>query len=512
MTTSLSECRLDLMRFTSFAVGFGFAFLAPSLALAATINVGPADGYAKIEAAKAGDEVVMAPGTYAFRVYLTGKGTPQAPIIIRAQDPKNPPIVDPGSTLVENLTGSYTAGDKDRGCWQFSGATSYRLSGIVFTNCHNGGANSAGIRYYNGSKDLSIKDCVFRKNDNGLTGGTQGSEMTVEFSEFDSNGNLAAKAPTHNLYIYAGKFALRYSYVHDPLQSQNFHVRAKDSVLEYNWFARGKSYEGDLMTDDDFPGGSPYTQTMLFRGNVIVQGMPDNHGQIIALFNDGGATGLTLAITVVHNTVVAANPQANLVHLSNADQTTMSAEIDDNVLIGSDAPYFIDDMAHGKATGQNNWLRNGAAPLMLTGTIFGSAPGLDAAYRPTSQSSVIGRAAPTSFSPDHEYFYDEKMNRQYRLRATSKDVGAFESTTGGVGTGPYDPPPSPDAGAPSSDGGPVNDSGSPDGSAGPATSTAGDSAGCSCTTTNEGESAPALFGLALGAFGLWRRKRAATKG
>ncbi len=494
------------MHLSSFAVGFGLVFLAPCVALAATINVTPADGFAKIEAAKAGDEVVMAPGTYAFRVYLTGQGTPQQPIIIRAQDPKNPPIIDAGMTFVDALPGSYTAGDKGRGCWQFSGAVSYRLSGLVFTNCRIANGDSAGIRYYNGSKDLQVKDCVFRKNDNGMTGGTQSSEMTVEFSEFDSNGMSTAKAPTHNVYIYGGKFAMRYSYLHDPVQSQNFHIRSKDSVIEYNWIARGKSYEGDLMTDDDFPGGSPYTQTMLFRGNVIVQGNPDNHGQIIALFNDGGATGLTLAITVVNNTVIAANPQAALVHLSNKDQTTMTAEIDDNVLVGSLTPYFIDDDAHGTASGTNNWLKTGSDPIKLTGSIFGSDPGLDMTYRPTSQSGVVGRAAKTMFGPDREYFFDEKNNRKYRLRATVKDVGAFESTTGGDGTGPYDPPPSLDGGA--GDGGSTTDSGkSPDGSTNPGASTAGDSAGCGCTTSPVGEGAPALFGLGMALIALVRRKR-----
>ncbi len=491
----------------AFVVAFAFALFAPSVALGATINVSPGDGFAKIEAAQAGDEVVLAPGVYAFRVYLTGKGTPAQPIVIRAADPKNPPVFDAGATPVDNLPGSYTAGDKGRGCWQFSGATSYRVSGVVFANCHNPGGNSAGIRYYNGSKDLSLKDCVFRKNDNGLTGGSQSSEMTVEWSEFDQNGNLAASAPTHNIYIYGGKFALRYSFLHDPIQSQNFHIRAKESTIEYNWIARGKSYEGDLMTDDDFPGGSPYTQSMLFRGNVIVQGNPDNHAQIIALFNDGGATGLTLAITVVHNTVFAANPQAALVHLSNADQTTMTAEIDDNILAGSITPYLIEDDVHGTASGKSNWFKTGANIGVLTQTVFGNDPGLDIVYRPTAQSGALSKSAATSLSPNKEYFYDEKNSRKYRLRATTKDIGAFEFTTVGDGTGPYDPPPTLDGGV-SSDSGSTSDSG--DGSTTkPVGSPTGNSGGCSCTaeSTSGTEGGLGAFGLVLAAFGLVRRRR-----
>ena len=33
-----------------------------------------------------------------------------------------------------------------------------------------------------------------------------------------------------NIYIYGGDFTLRYSYVHDPVQAQNFHIRAQTSV------------------------------------------------------------------------------------------------------------------------------------------------------------------------------------------------------------------------------------------------------------------------------------------
>src|SRR6478609_238024 len=113
-------------------------------ARAATISVAPGDSYTKIEAATAGDEVVIMPGTYKFRVHLTKQGTTSKPIVIRAQDPANPPVWDLSETLVENAPGSYTAGDRGRGCWQISGGTNIKISGLVITGCHNAGANSSG--------------------------------------------------------------------------------------------------------------------------------------------------------------------------------------------------------------------------------------------------------------------------------------------------------------------------------------------------------------------------------
>src|SRR5580704_9121542 len=145
----------------------GTALVARSAA-AAVISVSPADGasgYMKIEAAKPGDEVVLAPGTYAFRVYLQQQAMAASPIYIHSQDPSNPAIVDTSSApggLVDDAPGSYTAGDKARGCWQVSGASNIHIDGIVFQNCHAADNDSAGIRYYNGTTDLLITSSVFK--------------------------------------------------------------------------------------------------------------------------------------------------------------------------------------------------------------------------------------------------------------------------------------------------------------------------------------------------------------
>jgi len=135
-------------------------FLAVLPARAALISVSTNDNYTKIESAQAGDEVVISPGTYAFRLYLTKPATNT--ITIRALDPANLPVWDFGTNLLDNAPGSYTAGDKARGGWQFSGAKNYSISGIAFRNCHNVSKNAAGIRYYNGTTNLCIKNCHWR--------------------------------------------------------------------------------------------------------------------------------------------------------------------------------------------------------------------------------------------------------------------------------------------------------------------------------------------------------------
>jgi MYXO-CTERM domain-containing protein len=479
--------------------------LCASPARATTINVAPGDSYTKIEGAKAGDEVVIAPGTYGFRVYLTQKAPASSPIVIRAADPTNPPVWDLSAGYVEDAPGSYTAGDRGRGCWQLSGAANIQISGLVITGCHGLDADSAGMRYYEGTSGILLSNLVFRGNDNGLTGGSQSSQITVEYCEFDANGTLLASSssPSHNIYIYGGDFTLRYSYVHDPVQAQNFHIRAQTSVIEYNWFARAASYAGDLMTDDDYDGSSTFTQSMTLRGNVIVQGTTQsNDSQVVAVYNDAGAAGLTLNVTLLYNTFVGpSSGRASLVHLSNADGTPMNAELDDNLIVGTTNATHIEMTSVGHVTGTHNWLPTGADATGLSATVFGASPGFaDPAagdYTLAAGSTAIGAAMqPASGTPDHEYYRDETVTRMYRLRTTAKDIGAFESTTTGAGIGPDGGlSTGPDGGASGASG-----SGGAAGSAGGTTGAGGvtGSGGVAAGTAGAGGSAPGTGGGGTG--------------
>lgn len=418
---------------------------------ATVINVTTNDNYTKIEAARAGDEVIIAPGTYAFRVYLTAQASVTNPIDIHALDPAHQPVWDFGTNNVEDAPGSYTAGDRGRGGWQFSGAANYNVSGIIFRHCRTATDNSAGIRYYNSTTNLYIKDCVFDHNDNGLTGGTQDSEATLEYCEFTGNGNTNASssAPSHNIYVYGGWLTLRYCYIHDPVQAQNFHIRCRYATLEYNWIARAKSYEGDLMTDDDFSGSGPFSQTLILRGNVIVQNSaPENDSQIVAIYNDAGLTNLTLNVEAIYNTFVGNGGSAAFVHVSNADGTSMNAGLYDNIISGTTLPFLVESPATGLVRGFNNWLQTGIASTPLTGTVQSATPGFRNAaaqdYTITNSSACIGAANAAVYGlPGREYYLNETTDRQWRIRKAARDVGAFESTSTNGPVGPYDPEPRP---------------------------------------------------------------------
>src|SRR5215471_5106599 len=440
MRQSLSPMR------TSLALAMVIAGLSAG---AAVFNVTTNDNYTKIEAAQAGDEVVIAPGKYVFRVYLTRAATNT--ITIRALDPANPPVWDFGTNFLDSIPGSYNAGDKARGGWQFSGAKNYSLSGIVFRNCRNAVTNAAGIRDYNGTTNLSIRNCRFEFNDNGLTGGTGDSQATVEFCEFSTNGNAhgSMSSPTHNIYIYGGYLAMRHCFLHDSAQGQNFHIRCRDATLEYNWFARANNYDGDLMTDDDFTGTGPYSQVLTLRGNLFIQNpLPGNHSQAIAMYNDGSLTNLTLKVRALYNTYVGANTNAAFVHVSNADGTRMNAEIFNNIIYGTKTPSLVEDTVHGTVIGGNNWIQTNATPGPLTNSIQSASPGFRNAaakdYTLTNGSPCIGAANASVYGlPGKEYYQNETIKCQWRIRSAARDIGAFESTSTNAPVGAYDPFPRP---------------------------------------------------------------------
>jgi hypothetical protein len=221
------------------------------------------------------------------------------------------------------------------------------------------------------------------------------------------------------------------------------------ATLEYNWFARAANYEGDLMVDDDFSGAGPFQQTLIFRGNVLMQNpVPGNHSQVIALFNDTGLSGLTLSLHALYNTFVGNGGASAFVHVSNADGTAMSAEVSDNILSGTTVATLIEDTAAASVTGVKNWQPSNAAASPLGDSVYSTSPGFGNAaeenYRPASGSVCIGAANPLVYGlPGKEYYLNEATNRMWRPRPSALDIGAFESTTTSEPIGPHDAPPQP---------------------------------------------------------------------
>jgi len=182
---------------------------------------------------------------------------------------------------------------------------------------------------------------------------------------------------------------------------------------------------------------------------VLVQNrLPGNHSQLIALYNDAGLTNLTLSIRALYNTFVGADTNAAFVHVSNADGTRMTAEISDNIISGTKTAVLIESAAAATVTGMNNWLQTNASAGPLTASVRSATPGFrnpaGQDYTLTPASACVGVANATVFGlPGREYFLNEVTRCKWRIRASARDLGAFESTSSSAAIGPYDPAPLP---------------------------------------------------------------------
>jgi MYXO-CTERM domain-containing protein len=206
----------------------------------------------------------------------------------------------------------------------------------------------------------------------------------------------------------------------------------------------------------------------------------------------------------------------------------MQAEISNNVIFGTGRASLVDDPS-GIVVGASNWMPTGAAVGPLVDTVFGTDPGFKNAaqndFTLNALSAAIGKASSIpKFLPVTEYFKDEVTARRYRVRATTRDIGAFESTTTDPSYGPYDPPPVPDAGPPppdtdagipipdphgSSSGGIPDDAG-PAGDGGNGAAPGGaSSSGCGCRA-GSGDGG-AMAGAALLLLGLGAARRRAVR-
>lgn len=358
-----------------------------------TITIYPGDPYTKLEAANPGDTVLIAPGTYNFRVRLNKAATAQEPIVIRALDPTNRPVFDyTGWTEgwvngVPPFPGSYSGSDAWRSAWRVEGSH-YTIDGIIIQKANNAGNlnfdNTAGLRYMATTDSLTVRNCRFYANDMGIQGG--GKDVVIEYCEFDRCG-YAGSDQSHNAYILGGNnFTFRYNYSHDCVGGQSLHARGRNIIVAYNWFQNASNYELDMMTNTlTYDAGANGIQDMLLLGNVFVQnpgvGGGFNGSKFVTLYNDVGAPNPTFNLTALWNTFVVTDPNAQttqgVIQFSRATLAGGTVIMSNNIVSGHARTAIITDAGAGvlNSSGVNNFFVTGSPIGNLTNTIFGASAG-----------------------------------------------------------------------------------------------------------------------------------------
>lgn len=276
------------------------------------------------------------------------------------------------------------------------------IESVEFADAKVPDGNGAGIRLE--GTGLTVRDCYFHHNENGiLTGANASSDVVVEHSEFAYNG--IADGFTHNLYIgHVRSFTLRYSYVHHAVVGHNVKSRARRNFVTYNRIMDEK--DGRSSYAIDFPNGG----LALVIGNVIQQGPATENSTIVSY----GAEGLQHPVNELHfinNTVV--NDLAAGARFIFVKNGTQAARIVNNVFAGR---------------GQ---VLTGPGELSSNATVARSAF-VDAAafnYHLKDEGAAIGRGTDPGMvhglelRPTAEYAH--KAARRERKDSDMPDLGAF---------------------------------------------------------------------------------------
>ncbi len=302
-----------------------------------------------------------------------------------------------------HMEGGAVAG---KGIWVIQG-NNVTVENIEFSNAAVNDRNGAGIRHE--GMGLTIRNCIFRDNENGiLTNNNPNSEVVIENSEFSGNGDGSGQS--HNLYIGKIKsFTLRGSYSHHARVGHNVKSRAQTNFILYNRImdeAKGTaSYAVDLPD-----GGIAY-----LIGNIMQQG-PLNENYGIVSFGAEKLKNEINEIYLVNNTIV--NDATNGVFLF-AAPGTREVKLINNVFAGPGK------LPIGKTMSGN---------VQVDKAELKDAANYD--YHLKSNAAAIGvgvdPGAANGYGLRPEYEYENGMLLRPRERSKTIDAGAYQFKSQGA--------------------------------------------------------------------------------
>ncbi|MEB2321175.1 MAG: hypothetical protein OZ921_01590, partial [Sorangiineae bacterium] len=428
-------------RVTLMALAGGFASLIPSLASAATYQVGPTRTYRDLGAIAAlvspGDVVEVDGGATYPAVRFTRPGDAGAKITIRGlKVGGRRPILNGGTNTID------------------ASADHYVFEGLEIT----GGGSRC---FFHHADDITIRDSVIHDcPKQGLLGADNDSgSLLLEYSEFYGSGGGDRD---HQIYMATDEsahpgavFRMQFCYVHDGNGGNNVKSRAERNEIYYNWIEGAYYHELELIGPDPDGGvsASLRREDSDVVGNVLVKRRDFSFVRV-----GGDGTGETNGrYRFVNNTFIGFGSGSTAFRIFDGVD---SVEMHNNVFWRDGGAFNITRTAEAswvageQIAGQNNFVVTGAGavPSAWTSTITGASPGfIDASrddFRPAAGSALVDEGAlPTTSPPGHEFpaplprplFHPPRRTliapgtAEPRPDDGALDIGAYE-LAGGPGT------------------------------------------------------------------------------
>jgi Right handed beta helix region len=276
------------------------------------------------------------------------------------------------------------ASAEGKGIWVVRG-NRLLVENIAFVGARVRDRNGAGIRLERGT--LTVRNCVFEENENGILTANQTSiELVIENSEFARNG--AGDGRSHNLYVGTNaKLVVIGSYFHEAQVGHLLKSRARESLILYNRLTDEGS--GRASYELEFPAGG----LAVVLGNLIEQG-PRTENAAIVSFGAEGYNWPRNELHLGHNTIVNNRPQGGVYISARPGNARVRAV--NNLFVGTGSLAL--KTAHTLAGNETAQWSEFAAALRLD-------------FRLKAQSRLVGRGQPAgsvdgvALEPVREYVH-----------------------------------------------------------------------------------------------------------
>jgi hypothetical protein len=320
-----------------------------------------------------------------------------------------------GGRAVINAAGQNSQG---KAIWVISGNNTV-VENIEFTGATVPDLNGAGIRAE--GTNLTIRNCYFHDNQEGILTDGGNSTIIIEFSEFFRNG--AGDGFSHNLYIgNITKFIFRYNYSHGAIIGHLLKSRAAENDIYYNRLSDEST--GTASYEIDIPnGGLSY-----IVGNLVEKGPLAQNSALVSYQEEGVNSGNPdHELFVVNNTMVNDYGQGTFVVVDGS--VTVPAIIKNNIFQGSGTIT-----TQSSAVKANNFAGNAilVSPTTYDYHLQATSPAINAGADP-------GTGAGASLTPTYQYVHPSCAEVR-TTTGSAIDIGGYEFN-GGNGVPPPNAPP-----------------------------------------------------------------------